>query len=107
MRVCLCVVEGRRQSECAPPGQGVLRTCGPGGGVGRRRRLAVHLHVLAQAARVRVALVAAANLAVVRLVRRVHVRMLLPVGRVGEATVAALELALEGFLTWKQRTAKR
>lgn len=64
----------------------------------RWRRLAVHFHVLSQGARVRVALVAAADLAVVRLVRGVHVRVLLAVRAVGEPPVAALELAFERLL---------
>jgi len=42
---------------------------------------------------VRVGLVAAAHLAVVGFVRGVHVRVLLPVRAVGEATVAAVVLA--------------
>lgn len=56
----------------------------------------MHLHVLPQGAGVRVGLVA--HLAQVRLVRRVHVHVLLAVAAVGEAPVAALELALEGLL---------
>ena len=71
------------------------------GGRGRRR-LAVHLHVLPQGARVRVGLVAAAHFAVVRLVAGVHVRVLLPVAAVGEFSVAALKLALERFLSLKE-----
>ena len=54
--------------------------------------------MLAQRRRVGVRLVAAADLAVVRLVRRVHVRVLLAVRTVGEAPVAAVELALERLL---------
>lgn len=67
------------------------------GGRGRRG-LAVHLHVLPQRAGVRVGLVAAAHLAVVRLVAGVDVRVLLPVAAVGEFPVAAVELALERLL---------
>lgn len=69
------------------------------GGRGRRR-LAVHFHVLPQRARVRVGLVAAAHLAVVRLVAGVDVRVLLPVAAVGEFPVTAVELALEWFLSF-------
>ena len=46
-----------------------------------------------------VGLVAAPHLAVVGLVAGVDVRVLLAVAGVGEATVATVELALEGFLT--------
>ena len=66
--------------------------------VGRRpARAAVHLHVLPQRRRVGVGFVAAGDAAVVGLVGGVHVRVLLPVRGVGEAPVAALVLALEGF----------
>ena len=64
--------------------------------------LAVHLHVLPQAGRVGVGLVAAPHLAVVRLVRGVDVRMLLSVARVGKASITSVKLALEWFLTWKK-----
>lgn len=67
------------------------------GGRGRRG-LAVHLHVFAQGARVRVGLVTAANFAVVRLVAGVDVGVLLSVAAVGELSVAAVELALERLL---------
>lgn len=60
----------------------------------------MHLHVLTQRAGVRVALVAAAHFARVGLVTRVHVRVLLAVAAVGEAPLAALELAPEGLLPW-------
>lgn len=73
------------------------------GGRGRRRGLAVHLHVLPQRARVRVGLVAAAHFAVVRLVAGVDVRVLLPVAAVGEFSVAAVELALERLLSLNTR----
>ena len=46
-----------------------------------------------------VGLVAAAHLTHIRFVRRVHVRVLLAVARVGEPPVAAAKLALEGLLT--------
>ena len=78
-------------------------------GLARRRRrrrddaglvvsAAVRLDVLAQRRRVRVGLVAAGVAAVVRLVGRVHVRVLLAVRAVGEATLAADELASERLL---------
>lgn len=60
---------------------------------------AVELHVLAQRARVGVALVAAPDLAHVGFVAGVHVRVLLSVAAVGEPPVAALELALKRFFT--------
>lgn len=72
-------------------------------GVGGRRRLAVHFHVLPQRARVRVGFVTAAHLAVVRLVTGMNVRVLLPVAAVGKFSVTAVELALERFFTWKKR----
>lgn len=55
-----------------------------------------YLHVFAQRAGVRVGLIA--HLAKVGLVASVHVHVLLAVAAVGEAPVAALELALEGLL---------
>lgn len=73
---------------------------GDAGGGGGRRGLAVHLHVLPQRAGVRVGLVAAADFAVVRLVAGVDVGVLLPVAAVGEFSVAAVELALERFLSF-------
>lgn len=60
----------------------------------------MHLHVLTQRAGVRVALVAAAHFARVWLVAGVHVRVFLAVAAVGEAPLAALELAPEGLLPW-------
>ena len=80
------------------------RDVGDVGGGGGRRGLAVHLHVLAQRARVRVGLVAAAHFAVVGLVAGVHVRVLLPVAAVGEFSVAAVKLALERLLPFEQMT---
>ncbi|RUS74996.1 hypothetical protein EGW08_017245, partial [Elysia chlorotica] len=62
--------------------------------------LTVDLHVLPQGAWVRVALVAALDLAVVRLVAGVDVAVLLAVRAVGEAAVAAIELTLERLLAW-------
>ena len=50
-----------------------------------------------------VGLVAAPDLAVVGLVAGVHVRVLLPVARVGEAAVAVVVLADKGLLACKQK----
>ena len=50
-----------------------------------------------------VGLVTAPDGAVVRLVGGVDVHVLLPVAGVGEPPVAARNLALEGFLAWKER----
>ncbi len=58
-----------------------------------------HLHVLPEAGRVRVGLVAPPDPAVVRLVRRVDMTVLLAVARVGKAPVTTIELALERLLT--------
>lgn len=55
----------------------------------------MHLHVFAQGARVCVGFVTAAHFAVIRLVAGVHVRMLLPVTAVGEASITSVKLALE------------
>lgn len=44
-----------------------------------------------------------AHLAKIRFVTRVHVHMLLTVATIGKASVAALELALEGLLPWRER----
>lgn len=64
---------------------------------------AVHLHVLAQRGGVRVGLVAAVHAAVVRLVGGVHVRVFLPIRRVGEPSVAAGVLAFERLFACKER----
>lgn len=71
---------------------------GPEKALARRRaaRQRRYLHVFTQRAGVRVGLIA--HLAKVGLVARVHVHVLLAVAAVGEAPVAALELALEGLL---------
>jgi len=63
-----------------------------------RRGLAVHLHVFPQRAGVRVGLVAAPHLAVVRLVAGVDVGVLLAVAAVGEPSVAPVKLTFEGLL---------
>lgn len=68
----------------------------------RRWRLAVHLHVFAQGARVCVGLVAASHFAVVRFVAGVHVRVLLPVAAVGEASITAIKLAFEWLFAYVQ-----
>ena len=60
----------------------------------------MHANVLAQRGGMCVALVAAAHFAVVGLVGRVHVHVLLAVGAVGEAAIAAFELALERLLAY-------
>jgi len=69
------------------------------GGGGGRRGLAVDFHVLPQGAWVRVGLVTAPHLAVVRLVAGVDVGVLLPVAAVGKFSVTAVKLTLEGFLS--------
>ena len=61
----------------------------------------VDLLVLPEAAGVGVALVAAADVAVVRLVRGVDMHVLLTVTRVGESPITAGHLALERFLACK------
>lgn len=61
--------------------------------------LAMELHVFAQRTRVRVTFLTASDLAHVRLVARVDVRMLLPVTAICKPPVAALELAFKRFLT--------
>lgn len=62
------------------------------------------LHVLAKRRRVGVALVAAVNLAVVGFVARVDVRVLLTVGTVGETTITSLELTAEWLLSYISTT---
>ena len=62
------------------------------------------LHVLAQRAGVRVALVTAAYLTVVWLVTRVHVGVLLAVRAVGKSSVAAIKLTLERLLSCTNKT---
>ena len=91
-------------------GHAIIATAAGGGGgvsvdVGGREEAdvgvaecVVHLHVLAQRGRMRVALVAAVDAAKVGLVGRVHVHVLLAVRAVGKAAIAALELALEWLL---------
>ena len=70
-----------------------------GVGGGRWWGLTVYLHVFPQGAGVCVGLVTSPHLAVVRLVAGVNVRVLLPVAAVGEFSVAAVKLTLEGFLS--------
>ena len=99
------------------PGHGQeVGGAGAGGAVGveRRRRgslgvfalvaeeaqsvLAVNLEVFPQRGGVGVGLVAASHPAGVRFVRGVDMHVLLPVARVGEPSITALNLALEWFL---------
>ena len=65
--------------------------------------LAMDLEMFPQGGGVGVGLVATSHPAVVRLVRGVDMHVLLPVARVGEPSVTALNLALEWFLTWNKR----
>ena len=67
-----------------------------------QRVLPVDLQVLPQGGGVGVRLVAAPRGAVVRLLRGVHVHVLLSVARVGEPAVATMDLALEALLTWNK-----
>lgn len=67
----------------------------------------MNFHVLSQRAGVRVTLVTPAHLAHIRLVARVHVRMLLAVAAVGETPLTALELTSERFLAWGEVTQRR
>lgn len=57
--------------------------------------------MLAQGARVRVGLVA--HFADIGLVRGVHMHVLLAVAAISKASVAPLELTLEGLLPWCER----
>ena len=68
---------------------------------GGRRERGDYLHVFAQRAGVRVGLVA--HLAKIGLVACMHVHVLLAIAAIGKASVAALELALEGLLPWCER----
>lgn len=52
----------------------------------------------------RVALVASVKATVERFVARVDVRVFLPIGAVGETSVAAFELTAKRFLTCQQKT---
>lgn len=67
----------------------------------------MHLHVLAEGRGVGVALVASVEAAVERFVARVDVRVFLPIGAVGEASVAAFELTAEGFLACQRTTCRK
>lgn len=64
---------------------------------------ASYLHVFPQRAGMSVGLVA--QFAQVRLVRCVHVHVLLPVAAVGETSVTALKLAQKRLLSWKEKKA--
>ena len=61
------------------------------------------LEVFAQGGGVGVGLVAAAHSTIVRLVRGVHVHVLLTVARVGKLSVASFYLTLERFFTWTEK----
>jgi len=63
----------------------------------------MHFDVFAQRRRVRVGLVAAVNATIERLVGRVNVGVLLPVGTVGETTVTAGELTHERLLAYTRQ----
>lgn len=65
------------------------------------QELGDYLHVFAQRAGVRVGLIA--HLAEIGLVAGVHVHVLLAVAAIGKTSVAALELALEGLLPWREK----
>lgn len=60
----------------------------------------MHFHVLSKRRRMRIGLVAAVYATIVRLVRRVHMHVLLSVRAVREPSLAAVKLALERFLTF-------
>lgn len=53
-----------------------------------------------------VALVAAFHFTEVGLVGRVHMHVLLTIGRVGKAAITAVELALERLFTFRKRKKK-
>lgn len=72
-------------------------------GHARRQWLLVHLHVLAQRTGMGVALVAVLHLAIVRLVARVHMRVLLPVRTVCKPSITAIVFALERFFSCSDR----
>lgn len=59
----------------------------------------MHLHVFPQGAGMCVRLITASHFAVVGLIAGVDVGVLFPVATVGEASVAAVKLTFEGFLT--------
>lgn len=61
--------------------------------------------MLAQRRRMCVALIAASDFAVVRLITGVNMRVLLPVRTVGEPAIAALEFALEWFFAYTTMSA--
>ena len=61
--------------------------------------LAMDLQVFPQGRRMCVRFITTSDSAVVRLVRGVHVHVLLPVAGVGEPSVAAVNLTLERFFT--------
>ena len=59
----------------------------------------MHLEMFPEAGGVGVRLVAAPDVTVVRLIRRVDVHVLLTVARVGESSVTSLDLALKRLFT--------
>lgn len=67
----------------------------------RSPRAPVDFHVLPETRGVRVGFIATGHPTVVRFVRRVNVRVLLPIRRVGESPITAFVLTFERFLTWK------
>ena len=62
----------------------------------------MHFELFSQGGGVSVGLVTAAHPAEVGLVSGVDVHVLLPVAGVGEPSVAAVDLALERLLPWKE-----
>ena len=65
--------------------------------------LAVDLHVFPERGGMSVGLVTPPDLAVVRLVAGVDVRVLLSITGVGEPSVAPVKFTFEGFLTWNKK----
>lgn len=61
-------------------------------------KVSSHLHMLSERRRMGVGLVATLDLAVIGLVRRMHVHMLLSIAAVGESPIAALMGAVERLL---------
>lgn len=51
--------------------------------------------------------VAAGNAAIVRFVRRVHMRVFLPIGGIRKSSITAFEFTFERFLTWKLEQQKK
>lgn len=72
----------------------------------RSRRQIVDSHVFPQRARMGVALFTAFDFTEIRFVILMNMHVLLPIGTVGESSVTAFEVALEGFLSWNQKKRK-